>query len=144
MCAGDVQKDVGLDLFFVEPMLHQIADADETDEPSVFHDRQMADAVGRHDRHHGVDAVIGRAGGDIRGHEFVNFMIEGLGTVLGQGVDHVAFGEHPGEAAPTVGHDERADTLVVQQMDGFSDTVGERIVVTWLPLRARSAETLIS
>ena len=57
------------------------------------------------------------AGGDVGRHQLVHLEIQRRGAVPGQRVNHVAFGEHAGELAPAVEHDERADALLVELAD---------------------------
>src|SRR5258708_552155 len=113
-CSRDVAQDRGFLLLLVEAVPDEVADADEADELAALHHRQVAHAMRGHHLHDLVDAVRGRAGGDVRRHQLMHLVGECLGAVAGEGVDDVALGEHADQPAPAVDHDERADALVVE------------------------------
>src|SRR5271167_3666487 len=104
MRASDVQKDIGLQFLFVEPVLYEIADADETYEPPFFHDRQMTDAVCGHDCHHVVDPILRHTSGNIGRHQLMDFVVESSHAIFGKCADHVAVGKHARKPTPTIKH----------------------------------------
>src|SRR5260221_4086990 len=124
-CARDVAQDRGFLLLLVEAVPDEVADADQAAELAGLHHRQVAHAMRGHHLHDLVDAVGGRAGGDVRRHQLMHLVGECLGAVAGEGVDDVALGEHADELAPAVDRDERADALVVELADRRLDA-GDR------------------
>src|SRR5262249_27766054 len=61
------------------------------------------------------------AGDDGAGHQFADPARHQLGTVLRQGADDVAFGQDAINALAVGADNDRADALVVQQVDRFGD-----------------------
>src|SRR5262249_14897014 len=62
-------QDVGLELQLVQSGFDHVTDADDPAQAMALHHRQMTNAVAGHSRHDRRDAVLGRAGGDLRCHQ---------------------------------------------------------------------------
>lgn len=60
-CSGphprDIQEHAGLELFFVQPMLHEITDADNAGEPLLINHRHMANPGQGHHRQHRIRVI---------------------------------------------------------------------------------------
>ena len=99
-------------LEFGETVLHHVADRDHAVEPSVEHDRHMAELAGSHDLHHLIDRGRRDAGNDPPGHVVGNLVLERRRAALGHGLDDIAFGENAVDTAARIGHDHRADPVL--------------------------------
>src|SRR3984885_16197119 len=60
--AGDLQQDTRLQRLLVEPVLHQVADADDAFQNTAVDHRQMADPADGHGCQRRVDAICRTAG----------------------------------------------------------------------------------
>ena len=73
---------MGLDLQLVEPVLDHVADADDADHLAIPEHGQVAEAALGHRLHQVVEAVLGRAGHDLPGHQLADLHLQKLGAVI--------------------------------------------------------------
>src|SRR5436190_20625773 len=111
-----------LELNLVEPVLDEIADADDAAEPSVGDDRQMSHAPVRHLGHQLLHGITRRAGHDIARHDLVDAARQQLGATVGQRDDDVALGQDAVDALAILADDNRADALAIERLDSLGDS----------------------
>src|SRR5215472_8879651 len=111
----------GLVFDLVEPVLDQIADADDAAKPPVLHDGEVTNAPACHLRHQFADALGRIASDDRPGHDLRHTQGQQAGTVTGKGMDDIAFRDNPLYLLAVLAGNEGADISVDQHVDGGAD-----------------------
>src|SRR5579871_775487 len=116
-----IAQDIGLELDLLETVFHHISDTDDPHEATVLYDGEVPDPPMRHLDHDALHRVLGAACDDLAGHQIPGSQFQGVGTVLGQRHDHVAFRQYAGDGFPVCAHDHGADALQFQSVDDGID-----------------------
>src|SRR5208282_6871975 len=98
--AGDVAFEFADgELAFGNNHLHNVADGYHTSQPAIFHDRQVAQAFVRHQRHAILDDVVGADVQNIGGHQLGDGRGLGGAPFEDDLARVIAFGKHTRDLA---------------------------------------------
>src|SRR6202035_4024378 len=122
LSAGDERAHRARLVFdFVEPVLDDVADADDAAQPAVLDHREMADAAVRHFRHQLVDGIRQLASHHPPGHHLGDVERQQSGSVVGHAVHDVALRDDPVDGFAVLADDEGADIAGNQLLHSGAD-----------------------
>ena len=125
--AGDIQQHVGLKFFLVEPVLHQVADADDPAELFPIDQREHGEfslsvivantaSIRSDERQLMIGALI----------KVADPKFKRRGAIRSHRVDEVTLGKHAGQVHPLVFHHDGADPIFRQTVHSIAHAVRKR------------------
>ncbi|HMA72103.1 MAG TPA: hypothetical protein VKP67_11525 [Xanthobacteraceae bacterium] len=118
-----VPQDIRFNFQFFQPLLDDIADADDADKFAVGKDGQMPHAVICHQAHSALQAIARGNCDHCLGHDIQNRHGERLLTVARDGVDDFAFRYQAGDCITAFHHQSR-DAPLSHPISGAFDRLG--------------------
>ena len=119
-----VTQRLGFVLHRRQPVFHDIAERHDADEPAELADRDVPELAGRHPLHGLADGHRFGASDNAAGHCSIEALIERGRATLGERTHDVALGQHAGDAACGVHHDQGADPTFGEHLSRGCETGG--------------------
>ena len=118
LCGADVvAQGRGFEFDFLHAISHDVADRDDTDQPTFVHDRQMPKLAGRHQLHYAAHRFRSIAGDHFTCHNVSDRLLQRRGAARGEFAYNVPLGDDARDPLVRVDNDQCTNATCRQQLD---------------------------